>query len=731
MNKKWTIFGLVAIAGLILAACGTAPADTSAQDAQVATLQAQLDAAQSGETASEEELAALQAELEAAQAAADAAATEAAAAEAAAAEAAAAEEAAAAGGEGGQVYRIGIFEDPLTTNYWSYLGPDNSVWTAYILSGEAPSLYTLSDQRFDFVPSLADGLPGEPTEEGDFVTITVKMQEGPTWSDGEPITAHDVVFTVSTSLDLQLTGNWSSIYRPTDIDHVEAVDDYTVKFYFNSTPGLAVWQYAAAQGPILPEHFYGDAVAEARSFIEGVTEPDVERPEDCEAADADADACAAWATYDEAFENARKTLYEAEFEDIPTGGGYATSKFEPGAFVERVQNDSYYFAGAQITEYDDGTWQMALPSGDTFQLYGDGSGEAILDFTGGPYAPQVVFSIYGDQNAAFLALADGEIDYVLNPLSLARGLREQAQQGSDVVTYTNADNGLFYLAFNMRKLPMALPEFREAVDFLIDKEFVADTVLQGSVTPTYSVVPPGNGFWFNPDVATPQVGLSREERINKAVEILKAAGWSWETEPAWNEDRQDVDPGVGMRMPADASVRAGGALAAPAEQGQLVPDLTILGPGPAYDPQRAVFNQWISEWMRELGVPVESELTGFNTILTPVFIEANFDLYILGWGLSIYPDYLVDFFHSSNDTAISGNYNTPGLHSDAFDAAGDAFLAETDIQKAQALAYELQDILAQERPYIPLFNRQSIDLISRNVHVPYTEVLGGISDASG
>ncbi len=77
-------------------------------------------------------------------------------------------------------------------------------------------------------------------------------------------------------------------------------------------------------------------------------------------------------------------------------------------------------------------------------------------------------------------------------------------------------------------------------------------------------------------------------------------------EPAWSDDIQDVVPGEGITMP----------------NGEPMPEITILGPGPAYDPLRATFNQWISEWARELGMPVKSELTGFNTILGPVFVDA-------------------------------------------------------------------------------------------------------------
>jgi ABC-type transport system substrate-binding protein len=539
------------------------------------------------------------------------------------------------------------------------------------------------------------------------------MTDAALWSDGEPITAHDVAFTVNTSLDLRLGGNWPAIYPPDLIDHAEAVDDFTVKFFFTESPGLAKWQFGAAQGPILPEHFWGPIVADSLAFVADLDG----LPEDPGEDGSDAD-IAAYTAAVEAYENARKSLYEVDVTAVPSYGGMVTDSLEPGAFVQRTANPNYYLKDAQITEYDDGTWVMALANGTTYQLYGDASGEKILDFTSGPYSSNVLMSIYGSQDAAFLALANGEIDYVINPLSLARGLQEQAERGEGIQTHTNLDNGLFYLAFNLRKDPYSFPEFREAVDWLIDKEFVTGSILQGSVFPTYSVVPSGNTFWFNANVSAPQVGASRPERIEMAKSLLLDAGWTWTEEPVYNEDTESVDGGTGILMP----------------NGEPMPETTILGPGPAYDPQRASFNQWISEWMRQLGMPVESELTGFNTILTPVFISAEFDMYILGWGLSLYPDYLCDFFQTKWGVLEGGEltgYNTPGYSDENFDATCDAFLLETDIEAAQQQAYQLQDLLAAGRPYVPLFNRQSIDLIRSNVVIPYSETLGGLEGVVG
>jgi ABC-type transport system substrate-binding protein len=631
------------------------------------------------------------------------------------------------GGECCDVYRIGMYEDPVSLNYWNYLGPGSSVWTQYVLSGYAASMYTLSDQRFDFVPSMATDLPPDPVQEGDVWIITVGMVDDAIWSDGEPITTNDVVFTHNACKDLKLTQNWPNQCAPMGVDvTVEAVDDYTVKYTFAEEPSLGTWQAGLALAPIMPEHFWGDAVAESRSFIEGLEKPDVELPEgvDCEAedlSDEDQAACDAyaevWDPYNEAYENARKTLYEADPTGSPVAGGYTTDKWEPGAFVQRTENANYYFKGAEISEYDDGTWMMEHPNGTTYQIYGDASGEETLRFTSGPYAPNVILSLYGSQDACFLALADGEIDFVFSPTGIPRGLKEQAQQSAGINTYTNADYGMYYVAFNMRKYPMSEPEFRQAVDIVLDKEFVVNNVLQGSVFPMYSTMPPGNVFWHNPDVPTPYKDLEREERVNLAIEVLKDAGWTWDVEPFYDEDLVDTVPGEGLRMP----------------NGELMPEIKILGPGPAYDPLRATFNQWISEWMRELGMPVESELTGFNTILGPVFIDADFDMYILGWSLGnvAFPDYFESFWHSRNDTAETGNYNTPGMHDDEFDALVDEFMKSNDLDVARERVFEMQVMLADKRPYICLFYKQVEDVARDSIVFPYTDVLSGITDAAG
>jgi ABC-type dipeptide transport system, periplasmic component len=129
-------------------------------------------------------------------------------------------------------YKVGIFSDLTTVNYWAYLGPQATVWNAYVLAPQRVSLYSLADRTFQFVPGIADGMPEPLKQEGEFWVSVVKMKKGVMWSDGNPVTAHDVAFTANTALELELPGNWASIFDRNYLDHVEAVDDYTVKFVY-------------------------------------------------------------------------------------------------------------------------------------------------------------------------------------------------------------------------------------------------------------------------------------------------------------------------------------------------------------------------------------------------------------------------------------------------------------------------------------------------------------------
>ena len=432
---------------------------------------------------------------------------------------------------GPTVWRIGMPEDISTTNIWDVLGPDSTVYNFYALLNRYPYLYGLSDQRFDWVPSLAQGFPTDFAKEGDLWTTSVRLKSGAKWTDGTPITADDVAFTVQTALELELPGNWASIVDPSVVDHAEAVDPSTVKFYFKEKPGLARWQYGTSGMQIVAKHFWEPLVEQAKQAGEDMP-------------------------------GKQSALFAIVPENEPTAGEMELVKWEEGAFVEVAANENYLFKDTTVTEYANGAYKEDGPSFTSGPWYGEAAGEVALEFTRGPHADSVIFSAYPNQDAAVLALQAKEIDYLLSPLGLQRGFQERLSGDSDISVITNAPNSVRYLGFNMRRPPMDNKAFRQAVGTLVDKEFIADTVLQGVAEAAYTMVPPGNRYWYNPDVTQIGKGLTREERVNEAVRTLKEAGFTWDVEPAWDPaSTGSVNPeGKGLRMP----------------DGTLVPEMTIL-----------------------------------------------------------------------------------------------------------------------------------------------------------
>ena len=600
---------------------------------------------------------------------------------------------------GPKIYKMGIFKEPLTRNYWNYFGgPGASVWTAYVLDPVATALYGYSDQRFDWIPIAADGLPTPLVEENvggtPFWTTEVRLREGLTWSDGLAIDAGDFEFTVNTVLRLQLGGNFSQSVDPEFVDHVEATGPYAAKVYFKAadaegnpqTPGLATWQFGLATVPILPKHYWERIVEQAVASSSDITDQ-------------------------------QAALFSHVPNNEPTAGGFIFNKWERGAFIEYEKDPNWFNSGTKVIEYENGAYREVNEAlGLDRTLYGEATGPTSLEFEIGPHADSELFSIYGNQDSSVLALTKGDVDYVFNPIGLEKGFLDRLEASPEVEVISNPSNGFRYLGFNVRKPPMNIKEFRQAVATVIDKEFVANSLLQGSAIPVYSVVPEGNGFWYNPEITKIGKGLTRAERITQAVTLLKQAGFTYDEEPRVSDDGNFVEePGKGLKMP----------------DGTPVPQLEIMGSSAGYDPLRATFNIWIERWLNDVGIPAKAKLTSVNVIVGVIFSDAvatDLDMWIMGWDLVLYPKHLEQFFNSRNMWENApGGFNWGGFASADYDQLSRRFLTETEVGDARSTAFELQLMLADELPYVPLFTTPILDTYRPgSIEFPYADALGGI-----
>lgn len=132
-------------------------------------------------------------------------------------------------------------------------GPPSS-WNPFNTGGYAmgtiglvyETLFIYDPLTNEYIPWLAEsGTWNSDTQ------YEVKLRDGLTWSDGEPLTAADVKFTFEVGKEAPV--NISTVWRY--LDSITQVDDTTLQFNFK-TPLYQQWGNTLYQTAIVPEHIW-------------------------------------------------------------------------------------------------------------------------------------------------------------------------------------------------------------------------------------------------------------------------------------------------------------------------------------------------------------------------------------------------------------------------------------------------------------------------------------------
>lgn len=127
----------------------------------------------------------------------------------------------------------------------------------------------------------------------------------------------------------------------------------------------------------------------------------------------------------------------------------------------------------------------AYDGGDTLKL------DANPDYWGDAPANQGIdLQIYASSATLFNAIQTGAVDLAYQNLdpNQVKSLQEASGRG-DLQVVESEGLGIHYLSVNVESEPLDKPEVRRALAAVIDRQLLSDRVFQGQVEPLYSLVP--------------------------------------------------------------------------------------------------------------------------------------------------------------------------------------------------------------------------------------------------
>ena len=278
---------------------------------------------------------------------------------------------------------------------------------------------------------------------------------------------------------------------------------------------------------------------------------------------------------------------------------------------------------------------------------------------GTPHFDRIRFRVVPDALTRALELRKGSADLELS--SLAPDMVPVLARESSLAVTQRPGSNFTYLGINLEDPALQRREVRQALAYATDREALIRYLLHGQAQVADGILPP-NHWAYDPNVTRYALDPA------KAEQLLDAAGFSRQAN--------------GMRLHVTLKTSTD-------EQFRLI--------------GAALQDQW-----RRAGIDLELRPLEFATLLSDA-VKGNFQLSLLRWvGANNDPDFFEFAFSSKRfppDGANRGHYRNTRI-----DALTDQIRTEMNQEKRKALCSEVQKILADDLPYLPLWFTDSISV---------------------
>ena len=579
------------------------------------------------------------------------------------------------GKPGGEFVRSTFGSEPKTLNGVVAAETSSTDVTAFLTDA------AINRDQFslEFVPRMADSFEVSDDE----LSVTVHLKKGLVWSDGAPLTAKDIVFSLNHLILREDIGSnsRSGYFIETQYEGYDAsipakavlVDDYT---YTLTLPTVYAGLVGLGGIPIYPMHVFAPLIGwnESMGYDYEYT---MEKVDD--------DGYIYYETIEKkpaGVDYSKVTSYwglDSDVKSIVSCGPFLIDEYVPGQKIVLKKNPNY--------------WEK------------DAAGNSL------PYLDKATYIFVEDNDTQLARFLAGEVDmYILRGEDYSVITKEKlAKLGASIFNVGPAFSTQF-LVFNQNPdveaedgslVPGTIKpevlhwttnkEFRRAMAHLIDRETIINNIAFGFGYPQYSFVPRVSPYyWDGVDDA------AAKYNVEKAKQILDGLGWVDTDKDGVREDD------LGNKIVFELTTNAG-------------------------NTTREKIGNLFAQEAAEVGIQVNFKPEDFNTMVGKLLSGQNWDAIIIGLTGSVDP------ISGSNVYPSNGNLHmvNPNQRSAGTDWEWEVDEAwkianNTTDEEQRKLGFEIvQRIWIEENPWIFTFNAAVMNAFSNKFGNIYPRPLDG------
>ena len=271
---------------------------------------------------------------------------------------------------------------------------------------------------------------------------------------------------------------------------------------------------------------------------------------------------------------------------------------------------------------------------------------------------KIVFHLISDDNAAYTAYNQGE-------LLLAKAIpsEEIPNLAGKEDFHVDPMMGTYYVSFNTQKAPFDNPKVREALSLAIDRNYVANTIMQGTYSPAVNFVGPG---------------ISDAAKDSQFAEVTKEKYGDF-----FNNDDYDANFAKAKELLAEAGY----------PDGQGFPQFSYLTNDTGY--HKAVA-EYLQDVWKKLGLNMTIDIQEWKTV-TANRRNGNFDVARNGWVMDYDdPSNIINLFETGNGNN-DGKYSNP-----EFDKLVEEARSTADVEKHYDYLHQAEQVILKDYGMAPI-----------------------------